>query len=275
MQCSCNLIQTKSIYYHKQYNGVRKLANNIVEIQIRNTSQLSDAAKREVFSKLKDKPDSFNFKGYAKVSFAQASPLRIISVDPIEGTINDYFKDITKSFTDIKQGRIILTDTAVRLVVARDVLFRLPEHSDRFIAFLRHWLIMNDTKAVATLSAWKEFMSYWEHRLKGTSEEIRETFFASMRGIVTPYRTKYLEEAKIKVETEIESMEIDEGTIVGWHYATVKFLITDSPEDFISKISDKHSRTDDILLTPRGLYSKYEIEDGNLVDQFCKEFDGQ
>ncbi|MCL4336315.1 MAG: hypothetical protein M1393_02735 [Candidatus Thermoplasmatota archaeon] len=63
----------------------------IVEIQIRKVNQLSDAAKREVQGKLENLPNEFNFKGYVKVSYAESSPLRVVSVDPIEGTINDYF----------------------------------------------------------------------------------------------------------------------------------------------------------------------------------------
>lgn len=68
--------------------------NTIVEIQIRKVGQLSEAARREVEEKLKNVPDSFRFRGYAKISYAESSPLRVVSVDPIEGTIFDYFKDI-------------------------------------------------------------------------------------------------------------------------------------------------------------------------------------
>jgi hypothetical protein len=72
--------------------------HKIVEVQIRRISQLSDAAKREVESKLEGEPDTFNFKGYAKVSYAESSPLRVVSVDPIEGTINNYFKSLVEQF---------------------------------------------------------------------------------------------------------------------------------------------------------------------------------
>jgi hypothetical protein len=69
---------------------------NIVEIQIRRVKQLSEAAKMEVEEKLKSVPEDFEFRGYAKVSYAESSPLRVVSVDPLEGTIFDYFKSITR-----------------------------------------------------------------------------------------------------------------------------------------------------------------------------------
>lgn len=68
----------------------------IVEIQIRRVKELSEVAQREVESKLSNFPTSFNFRGYAKVSYAESSPMRIVSVDPIEGTINNYFNDMMR-----------------------------------------------------------------------------------------------------------------------------------------------------------------------------------
>ncbi|MHB1709495.1 MAG: hypothetical protein ACYCT2_08495 [Thermoplasmataceae archaeon] len=74
----------------------------IVEIQIRRVKQLSEVAQREVESKLANLPQNFNFRGYAKVSYAESSPLRIVRVDPIEGTINNYFNDLSRQ---INQNR--------------------------------------------------------------------------------------------------------------------------------------------------------------------------
>ncbi len=76
--------------------------DNIVEIQIRKVDQLSDAAKSEVELKLSKQPDTFNFRGYAKVSYAESSPLRVFSVDPIEGTVIDYYHSIAKSIKQLK-----------------------------------------------------------------------------------------------------------------------------------------------------------------------------
>lgn len=69
----------------------------IVEIQIRLVRQLSEAAQKEVEQKLATKPETFNFKGYAQVLYAEASPLRVDRVDPIEGTALDFFKGIAAS----------------------------------------------------------------------------------------------------------------------------------------------------------------------------------
>ena len=66
------------------------IMNDIEEIQIRKISVLSDVAKEEVSKKLNAMNTPFNFKGYVKISYG-GSPLRIISVDPIEGTVVEYF----------------------------------------------------------------------------------------------------------------------------------------------------------------------------------------
>lgn len=76
--------------------------DDIVEVQIRKVSQLSEAAKKEVESKLTKLDDNFRFKGYAKVSYAQNSPLRVVSVDPIEGTVVDYFNDLAKQIKELR-----------------------------------------------------------------------------------------------------------------------------------------------------------------------------
>lgn len=78
------------------------LVDNIVEVQIRKVSQLSEAAKREVELKLSQMDDDFNFNGYAKISYARASPLRVIRVDPIEGTIVDYFNKLAEELEHLK-----------------------------------------------------------------------------------------------------------------------------------------------------------------------------
>ncbi len=76
--------------------------NKIVEIQIKKMSQLSDAAKQEVREKLDEMAAPFDFKGYAKVSYAESSPLRVVSVDPIEGTVIDYFTELAKQIHKTK-----------------------------------------------------------------------------------------------------------------------------------------------------------------------------
>lgn len=68
-------------------------APQIYEIRIRKASELSSEAQTEILTKLteiKSTQKGFKYEGYAKVVYAKASPLRVIGVDPIEGTIIDY-----------------------------------------------------------------------------------------------------------------------------------------------------------------------------------------
>ncbi len=67
----------------------------ICEIRIKKMEQLSSEAQKEVIKKVESKPDTFNFRGFVKVIYVETSPLKIDSVEPIEGTINDFFREIT------------------------------------------------------------------------------------------------------------------------------------------------------------------------------------
>ena len=74
------------------------MKEKIVEIKIKRVSELSESAQREVAQKLSSFSRPFNFKGYAQVTYTEASPYRVSSVDPIEGTINDFFNGIRNQF---------------------------------------------------------------------------------------------------------------------------------------------------------------------------------
>ena len=67
---------------------------DIKEIRIRKVANLSSVAQKEVENKLAMLPNEFNYKGYAKVSYKEISPLSVVSVDPIEGNIINVFSDI-------------------------------------------------------------------------------------------------------------------------------------------------------------------------------------
>lgn len=73
-----------------------KIECEVQEIKIRPLKLLSFVAQNEVAQKLKNLPEDYGFKGYVKVSYGLGSPLKVLSVDPIKGTVLDYFKDITK-----------------------------------------------------------------------------------------------------------------------------------------------------------------------------------
>jgi len=68
----------------------------IYEIKIKKVSELSPVAQQEVLGKLEELPETFNYRGYAKIVYG-ASPFRVIGVDPIQGNILDYFNDIINS----------------------------------------------------------------------------------------------------------------------------------------------------------------------------------
>ena len=76
------------------------------EVRIEEVLTLSEAARSEVALKLQSMSKDFvenKYKGYAKVSYAKKSPLRITGVDPIEGTIVSYYKELTKTLSPQKQ----------------------------------------------------------------------------------------------------------------------------------------------------------------------------
>ena len=65
----------------------------VEEVRIRKMNQLSDAAQAEVREKLKAMNTSFNFQGYVKISYTYF-PLRVVSVDPIEGVGVEYIDNV-------------------------------------------------------------------------------------------------------------------------------------------------------------------------------------
>ena len=69
-------------------------AINIKEVRIKSVDSLSESAKREVTAKLEALPDGFNYRGYAKVSYAENSPLKVVDIAPIEGTGVDFFDEL-------------------------------------------------------------------------------------------------------------------------------------------------------------------------------------
>lgn len=76
------------------------------EVNIEEVVNLSEAAQSEVAVKLQGMSTDFvqkKYKGYAKVSYARKSPLRVISVDPIEGTIVSYYRGLTKTLPSQSQ----------------------------------------------------------------------------------------------------------------------------------------------------------------------------
>jgi hypothetical protein len=61
----------------------------IFEVRINHISNMNQNAKMEVIRKARGMN---NFKGFAKITYVTASPKRISSIDPIDGTVIDYKK---------------------------------------------------------------------------------------------------------------------------------------------------------------------------------------
>ncbi len=125
----------------------------------------------------------------------------------------------------------------VQVLLCKRVLDRIPEVEDETIGFLQNWLSKRGTKAVVLLQDWKAFVDYWEGQLR-LHPEVRDSFFAMLRGIITPYRDKYAVEAGLKPDgetlasmDEVEAMKV----ITQRHYATCEYLVTEDPELFRAK----------------------------------------
>lgn len=69
--------------------------NDIEEIDVMHMSDMSETAKNEITKIVKEeRPQSFkdNFKGFVEVRMVSSSPMRIESIEPIEGTDVDWIK---------------------------------------------------------------------------------------------------------------------------------------------------------------------------------------
>ena len=75
----------------------------IFEIRIASIENMSEGAKRKVISEVSKKSKDFknNFQGFAKITYVTASPKKIDSIEPIEGTIVEYFRKNKKEDVEI------------------------------------------------------------------------------------------------------------------------------------------------------------------------------
>ncbi|MBS3138260.1 hypothetical protein J4207_00980 [Candidatus Woesearchaeota archaeon] len=80
------------------------MVDKIFEIRIVDVKNVSDSAAKQVRQKVNEekkiKP-SFDYKGYAKVTYATASPPKVINIEPIEGTPMSYYKQFEKDIGGI------------------------------------------------------------------------------------------------------------------------------------------------------------------------------
>jgi len=72
----------------------------IFEIKIVSIANMPEVVKKDIIRQVSQKESGFqkNYKGFAKITYVTASPKSIQSIEPIQGTIIDYFE------TSQKQG---------------------------------------------------------------------------------------------------------------------------------------------------------------------------
>lgn len=79
------------------------MTDKIFEVRIVHKDNMPEQTRKQIVSDVAKKPQEFqrNFKGFAKVTYVTASPKRIAQIEPIEGTIIDYFKNSNREGVSI------------------------------------------------------------------------------------------------------------------------------------------------------------------------------
>jgi hypothetical protein len=142
-------------------------------------------------------------------------------------------------------------------VIDKDVLDEIFTH-DKYYDFMKFWLGERDIKAVVSRTAWNAFEKEWGKSLEDKSES-SETFFAIMRGIVSPYVKP---EGSSDVDKDALSETMD---IVNRHYATVEYLVVKVPPLYEGK---GIKIGDDRIFTPRGFFMEISTTDNRFVKVF-------
>lgn len=75
----------------------------IFEIRVVSMDNMPRSTRDYIISEVSKKPKKFidKFKGFAKITYVTASPKRIASIEPIEGTIIDYFNSSKESGVEV------------------------------------------------------------------------------------------------------------------------------------------------------------------------------
>ncbi len=158
-------------------------------------------------------------------------------------------------------------DFDVKIVIGKDVLDEIF-HNDKYNAFIRHWLVENETKAIVDMKSWKEFNKEWVNNLKDCTDEIKNPFFASIKGIVRPYREEL---AQSDIEEQIDHTDSITSTvsIVNRHYATCQALIVKNVNDYKSK---KIKIGSEFILTPKEFYILMSSKNPDCAKRFLDNF---
>lgn len=72
------------------------MTEKVYKIKIVNVNEISQQMRNDVFNQVAKQPKSFrdNFKGFAKMTFVSASPIRFKSIEPIAGNSETFFNSI-------------------------------------------------------------------------------------------------------------------------------------------------------------------------------------
>lgn len=72
------------------------MEEKIFEVKIISVNHMPQAICDDITRQVAKQSDTFkaNYKGFAKITYVTASPVRISKIEPIEGTIIDYEKSI-------------------------------------------------------------------------------------------------------------------------------------------------------------------------------------
>lgn len=162
------------------------------------------------------------------------------------------------------------TDMEVELVIDNVVLDKIVSQ-DKVSEFLRFWISENKTKAVVVRIHWNEFIKKWETTLQedgASEEEVIRPFLAGMKGIVTPYRNKYLCDDKIP-EIELDSPIEETTRIINRHYATIKYVVVEDPKNYNQ---DDLKIDEEQLLDIEDFYRYNEVKNEAFVERFLSYY---
>lgn len=164
---------------------------------------------------------------------------------------------------------------SVEVVIDANTLNKIRSKENECDFFFIFWLSSQETKAVIPKNSWSEFHKAIKESLKNM-EETYKGVMGFYRGIVTPYRTKYAEEAGIKLSEEEkkgDGVENDEASsiakIVNRHYATVRYLIVEDPKIYIKMREERKLRINpENITTLDGFYELIATKDSNCASEF-------
>ena len=151
-------------------------------------------------------------------------------------------------------------DMGISVVIDKTILDKL-HLSDKLNSFLKYWLVQEQTKAIVCSDDWNAYEKSWKAKFKEdmVGAEITIPFFASLRGVVYEY------------EGTLTSRNSHDKTIeiVNRHYATVQYLLSQNPQDYMGKNAKV---SDDRILSLKEFYAVMEVKRQDFVQKFIRSY---